>query len=144
MPAVSKSQQRLFGAVHACQKTRKCASPAVKKTAKSIKAKDAEDFASTKHKGLPNKKEKDKKDESRLSFSNLWERIQSEKKQEKQDLNEMGNYRELPVEIDGSPVYVSADNKQLVHDNNIMGQVENRGTGQHQTIFVTRNYEQDK
>lgn len=46
--------------VHACQKTGKCASPSVEKIAKGISAKDAEDFAKTKHKGLPEKKKKKK------------------------------------------------------------------------------------
>jgi hypothetical protein len=57
MPSKSKSQQRFFGMVHKCQKTGDCASPKVKKVAASISYKDAEDFASTKHKGLPEKKE---------------------------------------------------------------------------------------
>jgi hypothetical protein len=61
MPSVSKKQQRFFGMVHACQKTGKCASPEVKKTAGSISYKDADEFASTKHKGLPEKKKKKKK-----------------------------------------------------------------------------------
>jgi len=64
MPAKSKSQQRFMGMVHACQKTGKCASPEVEKTAKSIKYDDADDFASTKHKGLPNKVKKKKTKES--------------------------------------------------------------------------------
>lgn len=45
--------------VHAYQKGKlKNASPEVRKIAKSIKKSDAKDFASTKHKGLPNHKEK--------------------------------------------------------------------------------------
>jgi hypothetical protein len=60
MPSVSKSQQRLFGAVHACQKTGNCASKEIKKLAKKISKKDAKDFAKTKHKGLPEKKKKKK------------------------------------------------------------------------------------
>ncbi len=60
MPAKSKAQQQFMGMVHACQKYGKCASSEVSKTAKSIKADDAEDFASTKHKGLPKRKEKNK------------------------------------------------------------------------------------
>lgn len=55
MPSKSKAQQRLFGMVHACQKTGKCASPRVEKIAGEIGQKDAEDFAKTKRKGLPNK-----------------------------------------------------------------------------------------
>jgi len=55
MPSKSKSQQRFMGMVHQCKKTGKCASAQVKKAADSMKDKDAEDFASTKHKGLPEK-----------------------------------------------------------------------------------------
>jgi len=64
--ASSKSQQRFMGMVHAAQKGElKNPSPAVAKAAKSMSDKDAEDFASTKHKGLPNhvKKKKKKVDE---------------------------------------------------------------------------------
>ncbi len=68
MPSVSKSQQKLFGMVHAFQKGElKHASPEVKKIAGGISDKDAEDFASTKHKGLPEHKKK--KDESFITWS---------------------------------------------------------------------------
>ena len=53
MPAVSKAQQRFMGMVHAAQKGEEPASPEVAKAADSMKKKDAKDFASTKHKGLP-------------------------------------------------------------------------------------------
>ena len=58
MPSVSKSQQRLFGMVHAHQKYGTPVSPEVEKIADSIGEKDAEKFASTKHKGLPERKKK--------------------------------------------------------------------------------------
>ena len=59
MPAKSKEQQRLFGMVHAYQKGElKNPSKEVKDIAKSISYDDAEDFAETKHKGLPNKVKK--------------------------------------------------------------------------------------
>jgi|TARA_Y100000310_G_scaffold277729_1_gene295693 hypothetical protein len=62
--AVSKKQQRFMGMVHAFQKGDIPApSSKVAKTAKSMKKKDAEDFASTKHKGLPEKKPKKKNNE---------------------------------------------------------------------------------
>jgi len=61
MPAKSKAQQRFMGMVHKCQKTGVCSSEEVEKTADSMKKKDATDFASTKHKGLPEKKKKKKK-----------------------------------------------------------------------------------
>ncbi len=55
--AESKAQQRFMGMVHAVQTGQmdpEDASPEVNKVAKTIKKKDAEDMASTKHKGLPN------------------------------------------------------------------------------------------
>jgi hypothetical protein len=57
MPAQSKAQQRFMGMVHAAQKGETPASADVAKAAKEIDPKDAKDFASTSHKGLPNKKE---------------------------------------------------------------------------------------
>jgi len=58
MPAVSKKQQRFFGMVRQAQKEgqAKAASPEIARVAASIKKKDAKDFASTEHKGLPEKK----------------------------------------------------------------------------------------
>ena len=57
MPAVSKAQQRFMGMVRAAQKGEmKNPSPEVQDAANSMKKKDAKDFASTKHKGLPEKK----------------------------------------------------------------------------------------
>jgi Protein of unknwon function (DUF3008) len=55
--AVSKQQQKFMGMVHAMQKGEKVkgASPELKKVAKDMSKKDAKDFASTKHKGLPKK-----------------------------------------------------------------------------------------
>ena len=54
--AVSRKQQRFMGMVHAAQKGEKAASGEVAKVASNMKKKDAKDFASTKHKGLPEKK----------------------------------------------------------------------------------------
>ena len=57
MPAVSKAQQRFMGMVYAAKKGKiKSPSPEVAQAASSMKKKDAKDFASTKHKGLPEKK----------------------------------------------------------------------------------------
>ena len=56
--AKSKAQQRLFGMAHAVQKGTLPAGKvggAVKKIAKSVSSSDVEDFASTKHKNLPEK-----------------------------------------------------------------------------------------
>jgi hypothetical protein len=55
--AASKQQQKFMGMVHAMQKGEKVkgASSELKKAAKGMSKKDARDFASTKHKDLPNK-----------------------------------------------------------------------------------------
>ncbi len=58
--AVSKKQQKFMGMVHAAQKGEKPASKEVAKVAKDMGKKDARDFASTKHKGLPEKKKSKK------------------------------------------------------------------------------------
>ena len=56
--SLSKAQQRLFGAVKHAQETGDASSPKIAKMAKSISKSDVKDFASTKHKGLPEKKKK--------------------------------------------------------------------------------------
>ena len=58
MPAVSKAQQKFFGIVRAIQKGDMApTTPETAKAAADMKKKDVKDFASTKHKGLPDKKE---------------------------------------------------------------------------------------
>ena len=58
MPAVSKAQQKFFGIVRAIQKGEMSpTTPETAKAAATMKKKDVKDFASTKHKGLPMKKE---------------------------------------------------------------------------------------
>ena len=54
--AKSKNQQQFMGMVKKCQETGDCASAEVKKAADSMKKGDVDDFARTKHKGLPEKK----------------------------------------------------------------------------------------
>jgi hypothetical protein len=57
---VSKKQQKFMGMVHAAKKGEKPASKEVARAAKGISGKEASKFASTKHKGLPDKvKEED-------------------------------------------------------------------------------------
>ena len=54
--AKSKSQQKYFGMVKACQEDPSdCASDDIKKKADSMKSSDVDDFAGTKHKDLPEK-----------------------------------------------------------------------------------------
>jgi hypothetical protein len=60
MPAVSKKQQKFMGIVRAIQTgdaDSKNFTPRAQAVAKNMKKKDVKDFASTKHKGLPMKKE---------------------------------------------------------------------------------------
>ena len=60
--SVSKAQQKFFGMVRATQKGEmEAPSPEVAAAAKSMKKKDVKDFASTEHKGLPEKKKGKKK-----------------------------------------------------------------------------------
>ena len=60
MPAKSKAQQRFMGMVHAVQKgDMEAPSPEVAKVAADMDDTSAKDFASTKHKGLPNKVKKE-------------------------------------------------------------------------------------
>ena len=69
--SVSKKQQKFMGMVHAAKKGEKPASKEVAKTAKTMKKGDAEDFASTKHKGLPEKKKpEDKKEKTEETADN--------------------------------------------------------------------------
>jgi hypothetical protein len=57
MPAVSKKQQKFFGIVRAIQKGEMApTTPETAKVAADMKKSDVKDFASTKHKGLPEKK----------------------------------------------------------------------------------------
>ena len=57
MPAVSKAQQKFFGIVRAIQKGEMApTTPETAKAAADMKKSDVKDFASTKHKKLPEKK----------------------------------------------------------------------------------------
>ena len=57
MPAVSKKQQKFFGIVRAIQKGEQVPNtPETAKAAADMKKGDVKKFASTKHKGLPEKK----------------------------------------------------------------------------------------
>ena len=75
--SVSKSQQRFFGMVRQAQKTgeKKATAPEVARVASSIKMKDAKKFASTKHKGLPEKKVKKESFESGVMKARRYHRV---------------------------------------------------------------------
>ena len=74
MPAVSQAQQRFFGMVRATQKGEmENPSPEVAKVAATAKRSDVKKFASTKHKGLPEKK--------KVEEESKYDRYDKEKKQ---------------------------------------------------------------
>ena len=86
MPAVSKAQQRFMGMVHAVKKGEMAApSPEVAQAASSMNKKDAKDFASTKHKGLPEKKKVEEKLDL-TSPKEVRKRRESEQRNREQDL----------------------------------------------------------
>ena len=82
MPALSKKQQRFFGIVRAIQKGEQAATtPETAKAAADMKKTDVKKFASTKHKGLPNKKvtTEEIKLNRKISFPQMQERIRDAK-----------------------------------------------------------------
>ena len=85
MPAVSKAQQKFFGIVRAIQKGEMApTTPETAEVAASMKKKDVKDFASTKHKGLPEKKEvKEALRSSLLTDKKFMKKVDSEKKKKK-------------------------------------------------------------
>lgn len=91
--AVSTSQQKFMGMVHAAQKGElEKPSPAVAKAANSMSDKSAEDFAATKHNGLPNHVKHKNETMETPNDSGLNERkkhFQSKLQKEKRDWSKM-------------------------------------------------------
>ena len=92
--AVSKKQQKFMGMVHAAQKGEKPASKEVAKVAKTMKKSDANDFASTKQKGLPEKAKAKKTENAKPDFLDVdkdgdkketFKKAVADKKEEKVD-----------------------------------------------------------
>ena len=82
MPALSKKQQRFFGIVRAIQKGEQTpTTPETAKAAADMKKTDVKKFASTKHKGLPEKKvtTEEIKLNRKISFPQMQERIRDAK-----------------------------------------------------------------
>ena len=95
--AVSKAQQRFFGVANAMRKGEMKPAGAAGKLAKSdISTKDIKDFASTKHKGLPNKVKKESAHD-KLKIALLKEKIEKITGQ-KIILKEMGLMSKKKVE----------------------------------------------
>ena len=82
MPALSKKQQRFFGIVRAIQKGEQApTTPETAKAAADMKKTDVKKFASTKHKGLPEKKvtTEELKLDRKISFPQMQDRIRDAK-----------------------------------------------------------------
>ena len=82
MPALSKKQQRFFGIVRAIQKGEPTpTTPETAKAAADMKKTDVKKFASTKHKGLPNKKvtTEEIKLNRKITFPEMQKRIRDAK-----------------------------------------------------------------
>ena len=106
MPAVSKSQQKFMGMVHAAQKGEKPASAKVAKVAKKMKKKSAKDFASTKHKGLPYKMKQEILDKLR-------EFVRQELEEKQNKIDELQVSKERMIEIESQLSEVQEHMKNL-------------------------------
>ena len=85
MPAVSKAQQKFFGIVRAIQKGEiEPTAPETAKAAATMKKKDVKDFASTDHKGLPEKKKEVNETAYYKSDSKYQKKISDENKRNKE------------------------------------------------------------
>ena len=82
MPALSKKQQRFFGIVRAIQKGDLApTTPETAKAANDMKKSDVKKFASTKHKGLPEKEvtSEELKLNRKISFPEMQKRMRDAK-----------------------------------------------------------------
>ena len=92
MPAQSKSQQRFFGVVKAMQKGDIPKKGRAGKIAKTMSKKDVDDFASTKHKGKP---EKVKREQRVRNLIKKMVREELDKLTEKKKLREMSGVEKV-------------------------------------------------
>jgi len=91
MPALSKKQQRFFGIVRAIQKGEQApTTPETAKAAEDMKKTDVKKFASTKHKGLPEKKvtTEEVKLNRKISFPEMQKRIRDAKERAREKKKE--------------------------------------------------------
>ena len=125
MPALSKKQQRFFGIVRAIQKGEQApTTPETAKAAEDMKKTDVKKFASTKHKGLPEKKvtKEELKLDRKISFPQMQERIRDAKeraraRKREQDQLSMDRKRKNPIDYIPTPrstVLNSTTKKDLV------------------------------
>ena len=91
MPALSKKQQRFFGIVRAIQKGEQApTTPETAKAAADMKKTDVKKFASTKHKGLPEKKvtTEELQLNRKISFPEMQKRIRDAKERAREKKKE--------------------------------------------------------
>ena len=91
MPALSKKQQRFFGIVRAIQKGEQApTTPETAKAAEDMKKTDVKKFASTKHKGLPEKKvtSEELKLNRKISFPEMQKRTRDAKERAREKKKE--------------------------------------------------------
>ena len=91
MPALSKKQQRFFGIVRAIQKGEQApTTPETAKAAEDMKKTEVKKFASTKHKGLPEKKvtTEELKLNRKISFPEMQKRIRDAKERAREKKKE--------------------------------------------------------
>jgi hypothetical protein len=148
MPAQSKAQQRFMGMVHATQKgDMENPSPEVEKAADSISDKDAKDFASTSHDGLPEKLKELIIREARglktihKEYGKIVDQIQKElesykqskgtpqEKQYVQKLKQLNDKKKaLAAELDQKISGIYKDAELKVDEMNVTGNVDGYGT----------------
>jgi len=117
MPAKSKSQQRFFGVVKGIQKGTGKGTGKAKKAAKDMSASDVDDFASTKHKGLPNKVKRESRVRSlirKMVREIMKEDFAGSLKQE--DRKEFDNTRKKQSEVLGYKLTGTPDVKTEIDD----------------------------
>jgi hypothetical protein len=159
--ATSKAQQRFMGMVHAIQKGEKVkgASSELKKTAKGMKKKDAEDFAATKHKGLPEKVKAKKTEGAKPDFLDAdkkepMKKAMADKKEEKVDeTTTSGSIATAPAAPKaskgmqfGKGVYESLDSKLetiIVESMNVTVNMSTDEQGQAQKSITVTATDQD-
>jgi hypothetical protein len=148
MPAQSKAQQRFMGMVHAAQKgDMENPSPEVSKAADSMSDKDAKDFASTSHKGLPDHVKEFIVREVRgvktihKEYADVVDQIQKhlelykqtkgtpQEKQHIQQLKQLNDKKKaLASELDKKVTNMYVDAELQVDEMNVTGNVDGYGT----------------
>ena len=119
MPALSKKQQKFFGIVRAIQKGEQTpTTPETAKAAADMKKSDVKKFASTKHKGLPEKKKIEEDKQIKKIVKQLKNSSKMHKAQAK-TLEKKMNKEHHNLDPDGNEVPIFDENgNEIPHDPN--------------------------